>query len=66
MVDFRLSDEQKQIQSLARDFAKKEIIPVAAHHDETGEFPVEVVKKAWEAGLVNTKIPVEYGGAPIP
>ncbi len=62
MVDFRLSDEQKQIQSLARDFAKKEIIPVAAHHDETGEFPVEVVKKAWEAGLVNTKIPVEYGG----
>ena len=59
MVDFRLSDEQKQIQLLARDFAKKEIIPVAAHHDETGEFPVEVVKKAWEAGLVNTKIPVE-------
>lgn len=62
MVDFRLSDEQKQIQLLAREFAKKEIIPVAAHHDETGEFPVEVVKKAWEAGLVNTKIPVEYGG----
>ena len=62
MVDFRLSDEQKQIQNLAREFAKKEIIPVAAHHDETGEFPVEVVKKAWEAGLVNTKIPVEYGG----
>lgn len=62
MVDFRLSDEQKQIQILAREFAKKEILPVAAHHDETGEFPVEVVKKAWEAGLVNTKIPVEYGG----
>ena len=62
MVDFRLTDEQKQIQQLARDFAKKEIIPVAAHHDETGEFPVEVVKKAWEAGLLNTKIPAECGG----
>lgn len=62
MVDFRLSDEQKQIQQLARDFAKKEVMSVAAHHDETGEFPVEVVKKAWETGLLNTKIPVEYGG----
>lgn len=50
MVDFRLTDEQKQIQLLAREFAKKEIIPVAAHHDETGEFPVEVVKKAWRPG----------------
>ena len=62
MVDFRLSEDQRQIQALARDFAKKEIVPVAAHHDETGDFPVEVVKKAWEAGLVNTKIPAEYGG----
>lgn len=62
MVDFRLSDEQKQIQQLAREFARKEVIPVAAHHDETGEFPVEVVKKAWEVGLCNTKIPAEYGG----
>jgi len=62
VVDFRLSDEQKQIQQLARDFTKKEVMAVAAHHDETGEFPVEVVKKAWETGLLNTKIPVEYGG----
>lgn len=62
MVDFRLSDDQKQIQQLARDFARKEVIPVAAKHDETGEFPVEVVKKAWEVGLCNTKIPAEYGG----
>lgn len=62
MVDFRLSDDQKQIQQLARDFARKEVIPVAAKHDESGEFPVEVVKKAWEVGLCNTKIPAEYGG----
>jgi len=62
MVSFRLTEDQKQIQQLARDFAKKEIMPRARHHDETGEFPVEVVKKAWEAGLVNTKIPADYGG----
>ncbi|MCC6621355.1 MAG: acyl-CoA dehydrogenase family protein [Deltaproteobacteria bacterium] len=62
MVSFRLTEDQKQIQQLARDFAKKEIMPAARHHDESGEFPVEIVKKAWEAGLVNTKIPADYGG----
>jgi len=62
MVDFTLSEEQEMLRQLARDFAKNEIMPVAPHHDETGEFPVEVVKKAWEAGLLNTKIPEAYGG----
>jgi len=62
MVDFTLTEEQELLRQLARDFAKNEIMPVAAHHDETGEFPVEVVKKAWEAGLCNTKIPEAYGG----
>lgn len=62
MVDFTLTEEQELLRQLARDFARTEIIPVAAHHDETGEFPVEVVKKAWEAGLLNTKIPEAYGG----
>ncbi len=62
MVDFNLSEEQDLLRQLSRDFAKNEIIPVARHHDETGEFPVEVVKKAWEQGLLNTKIPEEYGG----
>lgn len=62
MIDFTLSDEQKQLQDLARKFAKEEIIPRAAHHDETGEYPHEIVKKAWELGLMNTHIPAEYGG----
>ncbi|MCA9515450.1 MAG: acyl-CoA dehydrogenase family protein, partial [Myxococcales bacterium] len=62
MVDFRLSEEQELLRQLARDFAKTEIMPAAAHHDETGEFPTEIVKKAWEAGLLNTKIPEAYGG----
>lgn len=62
MIDFSMSDEQKALQESVRRFAKNEIIPVAAHYDETEEFPMPVVKKAYEAGLMNASIPVEYGG----
>jgi acyl-CoA dehydrogenase len=62
MIDFSLSDEQKQLQELARKFAKEEIIPKAAHHDESGEYPRDIAKKAWELGLMNTHIPPEYNG----
>jgi acyl-CoA dehydrogenase len=40
----------------------KEIYPKAAEHDRTGEFPTEILRKAWELGLMNTHIPSEYGG----
>ena len=63
MVDFKLSEEQRQIQQLAREFAQREIAPKAAHHDETGEFPREICRKAWELGLMNGHIPEAYGGA---
>ncbi len=62
MIDFTLSDDQKQLQELARKFSKEEIIPKAAHHDEKGEFPREIAAKAWELGLMNTHIPADYGG----
>lgn len=62
MVDFGLDDTQKGIQQLARQFALNEIAPRAAHHDETGEFPRQICQKAWDAGLMNTHIPEEYGG----
>ncbi len=61
-MNFDLSTEQKEIRELALKFAKNEMIPKAAHHDETGEFPKEIFKKAWELGLINTCIPAEYGG----
>lgn len=63
MIDFSLTEEQVQLQELARKFAKEEILPKAAYHDQTGEFPREIVRKAWEIGLMNTHVPVEYGGA---
>ena len=63
MIDFSLSEEQQQLRALAHEFAEKEIVPKAAHHDQTGEFPRDICKKAWEVGLMNTHIPAEYGGA---
>jgi acyl-CoA dehydrogenase len=63
MIDFSLTEEQVQLQELARKFAREEVIPKAATHDQTGEFPHETVRKAWEIGLMNTHVPTEYGGA---
>lgn len=57
MLNFSLSDDQKQLQEIAKKFAKEEIIPQAAHHDKSGEYPVEIAKKAWELGLMNTHVP---------
>ncbi|XP_055844332.1 medium-chain specific acyl-CoA dehydrogenase, mitochondrial [Episyrphus balteatus] len=59
---FALNDDQKQMQDIARKFAREEIIPVAAHHDKTGEYPWDIVKKAWAVGLLNNHIPTELGG----
>src|SRR5688572_975577 len=61
-MDFLLSDEQLALQEAARRFAQTEIAPVAARHDQTGEFPMDVMKKAWELGLSSESIPSEYGG----
>ena len=62
MVDFRLTTEQQQLRDLAHSFAEKEMRPVTAHHDETGEFPKEVLQKAWSLGLMNVHIPEACGG----
>lgn len=63
MIDFSITDEQKALRELARDFAKNEMIPKAEHHDHTGEYPKEILKKAFDVGLMNMHIPAEYGGA---
>ncbi|TMK39476.1 MAG: acyl-CoA dehydrogenase [Actinobacteria bacterium] len=63
MVDFTLTDEQKNLRELAHDFAEKEIRPVAWEYDKDGTWPQEIVDKAHEVGLMNTHLPEEYGGA---
>ena len=62
MVDFTLTDEQKDIRELAHDFAEKEIRPVAWDYDRDGTFPEDIIKKAWEVGLMNSHIEEAYGG----
>uniref|UniRef100_A0ABI7Y212 Medium-chain acyl-CoA dehydrogenase n=1 Tax=Felis catus TaxID=9685 RepID=A0ABI7Y212_FELCA len=60
--NFELTEQQKEFQATARKFAREEVIPVAAEYDKTGEYPVPLIKKAWELGLMNTHIPGSCGG----
>ena len=62
MVDFTLTDEQKDLRELAHNFAEKEMRPVAWEYDKDSTWPQEVVDKAWEVGLMNTHVPEAYGG----
>eukprot|EP00043_Microstomoeca_roanoka_P005017 m.53142 g.53142 ORF g.53142 m.53142 type:complete len:418 (-) comp12766_c0_seq1:125-1378(-) len=61
-LSFELNDDQKALDEMSKKFAINDIIPVAAHHDRTGEFPWDLVKKAHGLGLMNVHIPTEYGG----
>jgi acyl-CoA dehydrogenase len=61
-ISFALSDEQRALRELAREFADKEIRPVAADYDERSQHPGDVVAKAHEVGLMNPHVPEEYGG----
>jgi acyl-CoA dehydrogenase len=63
MVDFTLTDEQRNLREMAHDFAVKEIRPVAWEYDRDGTWPQDIIEKAWEIGLMNSHIPEEYGGA---
>ena len=62
MFGFTLSPEQEQLRKTARDFTRNEIIPLASHYDEAEEFPSQIMRKAWEVGLMNFEVPEEYGG----
>jgi acyl-CoA dehydrogenase len=62
MVDFTLTDEQKNLRELAHDFAEREIRPVAWEYDKEGTWPEAVLRKAHEVGLMNNHAPEEYGG----
>jgi acyl-CoA dehydrogenase len=62
MVDFTLTDEQKNLREVAHDFAAKEIRPVAWELDRDGTWPQAIIDKAHEVGLMNTHLPEEYGG----
>ncbi len=62
MIDFRLTDDQIELQNKARKFAQEYMIPYAHYYDKSGEFPRPIIQKCWEEGLMNLSIPKEYGG----
>ncbi|MFN3265513.1 MAG: acyl-CoA dehydrogenase family protein, partial [Deinococcales bacterium] len=61
-LNFLLSQEQLQLQALAREFTQKEIIPIAADYDRREEYPQQILEKAFEVGLANIIIPEHAGG----
>lgn len=62
MISFSLTEEQKALQEMAREFAQKEMKPNAAKYDKGEEFPEAIMKKAFEVGFLTCTIPKEYGG----
>jgi acyl-CoA dehydrogenase len=62
-MDFSFNEDQKMYIKVAQDFVKKEINPKILELEEKGDFPKDVIEKAWKAGLMNFHtIPEEYGG----
>jgi butyryl-CoA dehydrogenase len=64
-MSFELSEEQKMIRAMVREFARTEILPTAAERDRTKEFPRDNLRKMGELGLLGMNVPAEYNGAGV-
>ncbi len=62
-ITLQLTDEHLALQDAVRKFAQKEIVPIASEFDESGEFPLDTIKKMGGMGLMGIEVPEEYGGA---
>jgi acyl-CoA dehydrogenase len=62
MLTHTLTSDQLEYQKLACDFGQRELATVAHKHDESGEFPLEVLAKAFESGLLNVMVPESFAG----
>jgi len=62
-MDFNLSEQEKMLQSLARDFATKEVLPRAAEIDRSGQFPLDLAREMGRRGFRGLPYPVAYGGS---
>jgi acyl-CoA dehydrogenase len=62
VLNFTLSHEQIELQERVRDFALKEVLPVAGQFDERDDIPEKILRKAFDKGFMNIDIPQKYGG----
>ncbi|WP_321279470.1 acyl-CoA dehydrogenase [Marinifilum fragile] len=62
-MDFSLTKEQVLFQQMIKDFAEREVKPLAAEVDEQERFPIETVEKMAKIGIMGIPIPKQYGGA---
>ncbi|MEE9489558.1 MAG: acyl-CoA dehydrogenase [Thermoplasmata archaeon] len=62
-MDFDLTDEQKMLKKTVRDFAEKEIKPTRAEFDENEEYPIDILRRLGEMGIMGMAVPPEYGGS---
>lgn len=58
-----MTDEHEALLQAVRSFAQKEISPIAAEFDESGEFPLDTIRKMGAMGLMGIEVPEEYGGS---
>jgi alkylation response protein AidB-like acyl-CoA dehydrogenase len=58
-----LTEEHESLRRAVREFCQKEILPIAAEHDESGEFPLHTIRQMGAMGLMGIEVPEEYGGA---
>ena len=62
-LSLEMTEEHEMLVSAVRDFAQREIVPIAAEYDESGAFPLETVRKMGAMGLMGIEMPEAYGGA---
>ncbi|MEO8611122.1 MAG: acyl-CoA dehydrogenase family protein [Chloroflexota bacterium] len=62
-LTIHLTDEHEALQLAVRTFAQKEIVPIAAEFDESGDFPLATIKKMGAMGLMGIEVPEQYGGS---
>ena len=64
-MNLELTENQKMIRDMTREFAEKDVAPSASELDRSETFPSEIIKKAGDLGLLGIMIPKEYGGAGV-
>ena len=62
-MDLNLNEDQRLIVDMVNDFSAKELATTAAHRDETGEFPIDLIRQMADLGLMGMNVPEQYGGS---